>query len=434
MRYLIFSSFDLLQRNQSDETICIWVPNDSGVSDTLAYLTQRLTGEISIEDNLLAKHASPDHLTDLKVVHSEARGLQESKLSKIAFFASNDPIAKLQLPIITKLIQRVETRLYTPRYKNERAQEVFTDAGYKSAQWTLWDLCFQRPEVLVLSNDWGSEECLLILLCRWLRIKTVCIQESIIDFNPAEHRMAAADFVCIQGAVTSFELKRRLFFITGNPRYEQLTFLPLPAVPKLMINCNFTYGIFEDYRNEWLDQIIAVAEALPVDYFISQHPRDTGDLQGYKNCIRSNAAEVHAQIASASIVITRFSSLVHEALLMGRKVIYFNPHGEKMHYDFTFDKDHVILATNSTKLTLALNSLLKDKSLSTEDRFIATETFVDCHCLQMCRNSTYNIQLVIDNINKLTIRSNGIRSKSDLLFFVVKFIARNIRNFIWSLK
>ncbi|MCC6154726.1 MAG: hypothetical protein IT367_13250, partial [Candidatus Hydrogenedentes bacterium] len=46
----------------------------------------------------------------------------------------------------------------------------------------------------------------------------------------------------------------------------------------------------------------------------------------------SNAYVVHEQLKASTIVITRFSSLAHEALLMGRHVIYYNPHGEKMRY------------------------------------------------------------------------------------------------------
>ncbi len=132
----------------------------------------------------------------------------------------------------------------------------------------------------------------------------------------------------LHGTAHAKYLDRSEFFITGNPRLENLKQIPLPEKPVVMINANFTYGIYENWRERWINDVVSACNSVGIDYFISKHPRDKGDYSKY-NVIDSNAFKIEEQIEKASVVITRFSQIVFEALLQGRIVIYYNPHNER---------------------------------------------------------------------------------------------------------
>ena len=101
--------------------------------------------------------------------------------------------------------------------------------------------------------------------------------------------------------------------------FENLAF-PL-EVKKALINSNFTYNIYEEEREKWLLDITQVLTEHNIDYSISQHPRDRGDLSCYGDkVLLSNSSSIVEQIAKSDIVITRFSSLIHESLTQKKKV------------------------------------------------------------------------------------------------------------------
>ena len=93
------------------------------------------------------------------------------------------------------------------------------------------------------------------------------------------------------------------------------------------------------------------------------------------NFIKSNAAIVHKTIAESSVIITRFSSLIHESIAYGRPVIYYNPHLEKMSYDFEPDQKNLIVAYNKRELKEALSILsLKAYGDCMQDEFYNSYT------------------------------------------------------------
>jgi hypothetical protein len=149
--------------------------------------------------------------------------------------------------------------------------------------------------------------------------------------------MRWADVALVQGAGSVLSLNRDSIYLTGNPRYQSLSLAPRPPAPKAFVNCNFTYGVFEDWRDRWLGDVVEALEGLGIDYLISQHPRDRADLSHFSNVQPSNASVVHEQLRECSIVISRFSSVMHEGVCTGRAVVYYNPMGEDMGYDFQPD-------------------------------------------------------------------------------------------------
>ncbi len=186
-----------------------------------------------------------------------------------------------------------------------------------------------KPVVLVVGNDWSDDTIALIDAAWALRVPTACIQEGALDVGTNMHRMERCHFPLLQGPVMFSLLPHEFNFLTGNPRFDGLEPAPLPARPMVMINSNFTYGIHESDRKAWVESVVEVCKRLGVDYFIAQHPRDTGKFPDFK-VKPSGVDSVHGLLRESSILISRFSTLVYEAMLLGRPCIYYNPHGETM--------------------------------------------------------------------------------------------------------
>ncbi len=209
---------------------------------------------------------------------------------------------------------------------------------------------------LLIANDWGEIEQFAILQFQNKKIPSFCLQESVIDFGPPTRRMKRCDFPLIQGIITTKFLNRPVYLLTGNPRYENLSPNAPAATYSVLINSNFTYGIYENIRDNWIQDVVSVCKKNQLEYLISQHPRDTGDLSQY-NVHKSSASSIHDDLRNSSFLVTRFSSLIHESLALGRAVIYYNPHNEKMFYDFEPDGEHLFMVHNKSELCTTISYL-----------------------------------------------------------------------------
>jgi hypothetical protein len=291
----------------------------------------------------------------------------------VLFFPTSDTIAKIFLPISKRLRQCCYAAPIL--WREEGAAVLLSSLDIPCVENHPSLIEEINPSVIVFGNDWSSEEIELITKARRCGIPTVCIQEGCLDWDTSCRRMGWSDFPFAQGPLTLEYLRRDSYFITGNPKFDDISKLPLPEAPTVMINCNFTYGIHEEDRDQWIKDAVAACKTLGLDFFISQHPRDRACLAGLP-VRKSNATVVHQQIAECSLLITRFSTLVYEAMLMGRPVIYYNPHGEKM---ATFNEDssgglHKIY--ESAMLSTAIHSALDRVELEEPLR----EAFLNLHC------------------------------------------------------
>jgi hypothetical protein len=188
---------------------------------------------------------------------------------------------------------------------------------------------FEFADIAVLGNDVGWEERLFILRCRKRGIPTVSLQEATnVDFDGPPWRMQWTDMTFVQGTYALRRHRRQLMVLTGNPRFDDVSPIPLPEQPRVLINCNFTFGIGNAWGRAWLDQVIDTAKALGIPYAVTVHPRDETDLTGVEHVLPSNAFKVHEQLAASTILVSRDSSLPYEAALMGRHAVYYNPFHE----------------------------------------------------------------------------------------------------------
>src|SRR5690606_18353522 len=86
---------------------------------------------------------------------------------------------------------------------------------------------------------------------------------------------------------------------------------------------------------------------------------------------------IHSFIEECSILISRFSTVIYEAMHMGRQAIYFNPHGETMRL---FNEDAtggIHKSNNSEDLIRVLRNALEGDSREQQERMNA---FLTLHC------------------------------------------------------
>ena len=321
------------------------------------------------------------------------------KAFPITFIPSNDTHVQWMAPIASQ-IDGFQFMII-PEIK-EDADSALQNLGYNYLQYSPGLFAAFRSSLVILGNDWGRKEREIIRECRILGITSICIQEGPLHFRESGYHLQNADIAFLQGKVMEKYIGSQNAIITGNPKYDQCNKSPLPKKPCVMINCNFTYGIYEEYRDEWLEDIIRACEALDVDYFISQHPRDTGNLpQDYK-IIKSNAFLVEDQIKRSTILISRFSTLMYEALLMGRGVVYYDP----MHEAFSLIKENnngAILYADDFE---ALTNALKQSLVKPIDDDLLNE-FLDLHCNGVNNHATDNCVREIKRISNESIRNKA---------------------------
>lgn len=194
-----------------------------------------------------------------------------------------------------------------------------------------------------------------------------------------------------------------------------------------LINSNFTYGIFENKRDGWIDDITSCLNQFDIKFNISQHPRDKGDLSRYSDhLIQSNSQSINNQIMDSDLVITRFSSLIHEAILMGRKVIYYNCHNEEMKYDFRFNNKFLFICNSKQELFEVLKQLKFDPIEITKQEY---NDYVCNHCVPTKINVLDNINFLVNSkINdRIKVKWNNYYKIIIFHPFVVKYY-RRIKN------
>jgi hypothetical protein len=164
---------------------------------------------------------------------------------------------------------------------------------------------------------------------------TVGIVDGIEDFEDSDYINFRSAYQTVENVfvmglddVRFLGNKQKKIKVIGLPKLFALNqeTISFPAEDIVVINVNFTYGSFEDQRNDWLDQVLAACNSLQLKYVITQHHADNGDLGNYN----VSKASVYETIRKGTIIVSRFSTIILESLTMGKPVVYFNPHNEKV--------------------------------------------------------------------------------------------------------
>lgn len=300
-----------------------------------------------------------------------------NKIGIYQFIPSNDSMVQWMLPIAQRLDN---TSFMVLPQRGENADFALQSKKIDFFYYKPGLLAAIRPSIIVLGNDWGREERQIILEARILGIPSVCIQEGVVNLFSDE--LMNAEYIFAHGSEILKYVHRDNLIITGNPKYDNLANIPLPHVDKVIINCNFVYGILEDKREKWVDDVITACNALHLDFQISQHPRDKGVFSSHYPVIRSNAFSIKEQLEQSSILVTRFSTLIYEACMAGRAVIYYNPYEENPRL-LQEDYGAIFVAKNPKELERSLH----DAVLTQDKLVVARQEFLLHHCGTLDHNA-----------------------------------------------
>lgn len=186
-------------------------------------------------------------------------------------------------------------------------------------------------------------------------------------------KLHSADIALLMGSNEMSEVRPKFFSALGLMKTASGFGGHFPtANHTVMINLNFSYTSlkppYEAHGESWLKEVIDVVRDLGIDYFVSQHPRS--DISGPEGtAIISNASSLDWQIRRSTLVISRFSSVIYEAVVAGKDVIYFNPHREPMPTFNLRTEGAIPLATNASQLwNLVRNHMLGEELFSAAEK------------------------------------------------------------------
>lgn len=271
----------------------------------------------------------------------------------VLFFAGTDTDVKTLAPVARRC--RQATFILHPDQDESAARAL--DLEKLSLERNVPGDVVPRANVALLTSDWSAPRREFIRRCRRAGVPTLVLQEAVnVDFDGPPYRMRWADAACISGVHALRYLDRDLCFLAGNPRFDGYAPAPLPARPRVLINCNFMLGFGGERGRVWIDQVVGVVQALGLEFRVTKHPRDDTDLRGIPNVAPSGAYTIREQLAACSLLVTRDSSLAYEALLTGRPAIYFDPFREKERTLREDDSGLVIACSTTEGLRAALQA------------------------------------------------------------------------------
>lgn len=193
-----------------------------------------------------------------------------------------------------------------------------------------------RLLVAVYFNDWGLHS-RHIRAFRNKGVVTIGIDEGVNDFLKLMDGFSSrispyrtCEHVILPGEYETRFFKDRpgQYHVTGLPRLQELygEDVKSPEKPVAVINVNFTYSILTHERERYVKTSVEGCKLAGVDYVLTQHPADLGDLSEYNVTNQT----MYDAIRDGSIFISRFSGAIIESLAMGKPSIYHNPHNEQV--------------------------------------------------------------------------------------------------------
>lgn len=184
---------------------------------------------------------------------------------------------------------------------------------------------------LVVRNDWGPSR-VLVEQARSAGVPTVGWVEGVQDFADDDTGRARAAYRTVEevlclGPYDQQQLAGTRSTVVGSQHLWSCWHgEPTTADGPTVANVNFTYGVLEDARSSWVDDVVAARVAAPTGLVLSRHPAD----RGRRGRRLESPASVHDLLRRAPRLVSRFSTLCYEALALGVELTYHNPHGERV--------------------------------------------------------------------------------------------------------
>ncbi len=268
-------------------------------------------------------------------------------------------------------------------YADEDSGHVMRELGLLHARAVRDILDRVDPGVLFVMNDWSPPVHDRVIDCRARRTTSMALVEGVQDYEDTHvehlgigvHRSAYkhAGIALLVGAHDLKFFEGRDARVTGSTRIEQLAFEPKPASRprRVVINSNFTYGLYTQDQPQWLASAVGACEQLGVEHVISRHQADAFDFSG----LPVSGRPLYEELRECRVLVSRFSGVLLEAMALGVAVVYHNPHGERID-KFLDPKGAYPITTTQQELADAIESLLAEDTAVTVDR---QQAFFDRH-------------------------------------------------------
>lgn len=270
----------------------------------------------------------------------------------------------------------------TDHYKDERLQAAFESLGeiplVKLDQYINGNINYRA---MVVMNDWDEKVTRPLINHALSQGKiTIGMIEGINDFHDRDVKWSRNAYRTVEYLLLTGDHDKLFFddkpdkaYVIGVPRLDELMKeAPVfPKPPKAVINLNFTYGVLAEKRKQWLKSAIKGCELAGIDYVITQHPADNGLVHKYP----VSKDTMYDAIRKGSLVISRFGSIIIEALALGKPVVYHNPHHEKV---IKFQDPMGAYSLSDSSETLA-KAIQYELSLEVDYRQRAN-AFLEHHC------------------------------------------------------
>lgn len=184
-------------------------------------------------------------------------------------------------------------------------------------------------------NDWGPSTSRVIAAVKEQGGVSFAKVEGVQDFDdndtgrirlPYRH----ADVVLGQGVNDKLALSDRDVVVVGSSRLERIyaDAMASAEMSSVLINFNFTYGVLSEAQDMWIRSAVDACRATGRDYEISMHPaqKDIPTDSTIRDYVSVDPFS-HA-LKRSGVLVSRFSTVIYEAMARGVPSIYFNPHGE----------------------------------------------------------------------------------------------------------
>ncbi|MDR2820253.1 MAG: glycosyltransferase [Desulfovibrio sp.] len=270
--------------------------------------------------------------------------------------------------------------LIVPRPLPEDEIENYSDVPVTTIDTDVTASAYLTAKAYVCAIDWGAFQNDVSIMQQH-HIPTFALYEGICDDNNREAHKRFLPYRNAEHLLAPGGYYRELYGskrteVIGLPLIQELYRRPAkdaPEHPVAVINCNFTYSVLENKRDEFLKTAVAACKAAGIDFVVSRHVADKGDLGE----ICADSRSIYACLADGTLLISRFSTVILEALAMGRPCVYHNPHGERFE-KFTEPLGAFAISHSVDSLASEIRKILADKPTAEKVRANA-EKFLHVH-------------------------------------------------------
>lgn len=378
-------SFDHETRRISFSHLMFMTPEQVRTSPELLRDAFSYFNEVYIEEALHSNYLKTggDKLLPLRPIPNFVRERLVPK--RIFFLASNDTHAST-LTKLAEHIPNVEFLIPDREKKEEGAAAVISGKGFRFREipYPPQKPTFNLSNSVVLAGaDWTSEfKTVDLLRKKDISITTIVYQEGPHDWwckistnkGPLRlNQMRHASIALLQGQRTLSMIRPSVFSITGLPKTDTIGNYRAKESSDLRVFVNYNFTYIEnkpDYESRGPDWLRLVEEALAsekLDFIVSVHPRSKPP-NSVGTLVYSSSETLGEHLQECEIVISRFSSVLIEALARGKEVVYFNPFHEPM---ATFQRGglkSIRLAKTKDELRTILLSLKTGRRSAAEDK------------------------------------------------------------------